>query len=193
MKIVYDPEVDCLHIWLQETTVTTKELTEGVSADYDRNGQLAGIEILDATRRIGGLDSLQQITLEGAGDFVAVWGSKTPGAPFGTYFAEALSWLQSENVVTEGLSVGDSSECLTPEDALAFVRQLYAAGAVQVRVAGKYLDEMGESVDYLEVVLPQDAKAREALFAIGAQVMKETGSCFDPAEEQGQSSFTIGW
>ena len=41
MRIVYDPEVDALHIWLQETTVTTKELAEGVSADYDRNGQLA--------------------------------------------------------------------------------------------------------------------------------------------------------
>ena len=38
MKIVYDPEVDALHIWLQETTVTTKEVAEGISADYDRNG-----------------------------------------------------------------------------------------------------------------------------------------------------------
>lgn len=193
MEIIYNQEADTLHLWLQETTVTTKKFAEGVAAGYDRNGQIAWIEVLDAAKRRGGQDSLQQTTLEGAGPFVAVWGSKTPGAPFGTYFAEALSWLQSENVVAEGLSVGDSSERLSQEDALVLVRELYEASAVQVRVEGKYLDEVGEGADYLEIVLPQDTAARKKLFAIGAQVMQETGSCSDPAEEVGQASFTIGW
>ncbi len=193
MKIVYDPKSDALHIWLQETAVTAKEVAEGVSANYDRNGQLAGLEILDATRRLGGLDSLQQITLEGAGDFVAVWGSKYPGLPYGSYHAEALTWLQQDSDAVENLSVGDSSECLTPEDSLALVRELYAAGAVQVRVEGKYLDEIGEGADALEIILPQDAEARKRLFEIQKRVMRETGSPFDPAEEEKQTSFTIGW
>jgi len=193
MKIVYDPEVDTLHIWLQETTVTTKELADGVSADYNRNGQLAGIEILDAAKRLDRVDNLRQITLEGAGDFVAVWGSKYPGVPYGSYHAEALTWLQQDRDAVDNLSVGDSSDRLTPEDSLALVREFYAAGAVQVRVEGKYLDEIGEGADTLEIVLPEDAEARAALFAIQKRVMEETGSAFDPAEEEGQKSFTIGW
>src|SRR5260221_9509964 len=48
MKITYDSEVDALSIVFCDTTVTTKELAEGIAADYDGNGNLAGIEILDA-------------------------------------------------------------------------------------------------------------------------------------------------
>ena len=47
MKITYDAEVDALSITFRETTVTTKHLGEGIAADYDANGKLAGIEILD--------------------------------------------------------------------------------------------------------------------------------------------------
>ena len=71
MKIVYDPEVDALHILFQETTVTTQELAEGIAADYDAQGRLAGIEILDAAQRLGGQDGLHQVTLEGLGQAVA--------------------------------------------------------------------------------------------------------------------------
>jgi uncharacterized protein YuzE len=48
MKISYDPEVDALSITFRETTVTTKHLAEGIAADYDSDGRLAGLEILDA-------------------------------------------------------------------------------------------------------------------------------------------------
>lgn len=71
MKIIYDPEVDALHIVFQQTTVTTEELAEGIAADYDAEGQLAGIEILDVSQRLGSRDSLQQITVEGVGHAVA--------------------------------------------------------------------------------------------------------------------------
>ena len=190
MKIVYDPKVDALHIWLQETTVTTKELADGVSADYDRNGQLAGLEVLDASRRLDGLERLKRITVKGVGEVVAVW----PSPDGSGYCAEALAWLQQGDDAGDGWrTVGDSSECLTPEEALNLVRELYAAGAVQVRVAGKYLDEDGESADYLEIALPEGAEARKLLFEIQRRVMKETESAFDPAEEEGQKSFTIGW
>ncbi len=54
MKITYDPEVDALSIVFRETTVTTKHLAEGIAADYDSEGRLAGLEILDAQKRLGG-------------------------------------------------------------------------------------------------------------------------------------------
>jgi uncharacterized protein YuzE len=50
MKITYDAEVDALYIQFLETTVTTEHLAEGIAADYDTKGRLAGIEILDAMK-----------------------------------------------------------------------------------------------------------------------------------------------
>ncbi len=44
MKISYDPEVDALSITFREATVTTKHLAEGIAADYDSEGRLAGLE-----------------------------------------------------------------------------------------------------------------------------------------------------
>jgi uncharacterized protein YuzE len=55
MKISYDPEVDALSITFRETTVTTKHLAEGIAADYDSEGRLAGLEILDAQNVSGEL------------------------------------------------------------------------------------------------------------------------------------------
>ncbi|MGI4790273.1 MAG: DUF2283 domain-containing protein [Janthinobacterium lividum] len=72
MNIVYDPEVDTLRILFQETTVTTEELAEGIAADYDAQGCLAGIEILDAALRLGGQEGLRQVTVEGIGQAIAV-------------------------------------------------------------------------------------------------------------------------
>ena len=71
MKIIYDPEVDALHILFGEATVTTEELADGIAADYDALGRLARIEILDAAQRLGGQDGLRQITMEGMGQAVA--------------------------------------------------------------------------------------------------------------------------
>lgn len=78
MKIVYDPEVDALSIIFRETTVTTKHLGEGIAADYDADGKLAGIEILDATMRFGGRDTLHQVVLEGVGLGTQPKGHKSP-------------------------------------------------------------------------------------------------------------------
>ena len=64
MKITYDPDVDALYIRFHETTVTTKHLAEGLAADYDSEGHLAGIEILDAIKRLGDKDVFRQVTLE---------------------------------------------------------------------------------------------------------------------------------
>jgi len=64
MKITYDREVDALYIRFKETTVTTKHLAEGIAADYDSDGHLAGIEILDAVKRLGDPQVFKQVILE---------------------------------------------------------------------------------------------------------------------------------
>lgn len=64
MRITYDQEVDALYIRFQETTVTTKHLAEGIAADYDSEGRLAGIEILDAMKRLGDPSVFRKVTLE---------------------------------------------------------------------------------------------------------------------------------
>ena len=67
MKITYDPEVDALSITFRDATVTTKHLAEGIAADYDADGRLAGLEILDAMKRFGDKETLRQVIVEGLG------------------------------------------------------------------------------------------------------------------------------
>lgn len=64
MKISYDPEVDVLYIRFKETEVSTEHLAEGISADYDKDGNLAGIEILDASKRLGDRNFFRQIIVD---------------------------------------------------------------------------------------------------------------------------------
>jgi uncharacterized protein YuzE len=53
MKITYDPQVDILRILLDESEIDeSDEETEGIIMDYDRAGNLVGIEILDASKRV---------------------------------------------------------------------------------------------------------------------------------------------
>jgi uncharacterized protein YuzE len=67
MRISYDSDVDALSILFRETTVTTRELAEGIAGEYDAQGQLVGLEILDAAKRFGDPSALQQVILEGVG------------------------------------------------------------------------------------------------------------------------------
>jgi uncharacterized protein YuzE len=67
MRIRYVAEVDALSIVFQETTVTTRELADGVVGEYDLEGRLVGLELLDATSRLGGPAVLRQVILEGVG------------------------------------------------------------------------------------------------------------------------------
>ena len=64
MRITYDSEVDVLYIRFIETTVTTKHVAEGIAVDYDAEGKIAGIEILDALKRFGSRDVFKKVTLE---------------------------------------------------------------------------------------------------------------------------------
>ena len=74
MKISYDSEVDALSIIFRETTVTSKHLAEGITADYDRDGRLAGLEVLDAVKRFGDENTFKQVVIEGIGPTVPLAG-----------------------------------------------------------------------------------------------------------------------
>jgi uncharacterized protein YuzE len=52
MRIEYDKEVDALYIRIQEQYVArTQEVSEGVNLDFDAQGRLIGLEVIDATKR----------------------------------------------------------------------------------------------------------------------------------------------
>ena len=64
MKVSFDREVDALYIRFKETTVTTKHLDDGIALDYDAGGRLAGIEILDAMKRLDDPETFKQLVFE---------------------------------------------------------------------------------------------------------------------------------
>jgi uncharacterized protein YuzE len=64
MRITYDSEVDALYIRFIETTVITEHVAEGIAVDYDSDGLIAGIEILDAIKRFGNKDVFRKIIFE---------------------------------------------------------------------------------------------------------------------------------
>ncbi len=67
MRINYDAAVDAMSIVFRETTVTTKEIADGIALEYDGEGHIVGIEVLDAVKRFGDAGTLRQVTLEGVG------------------------------------------------------------------------------------------------------------------------------
>ena len=54
MKIEYSRDVDALYIRLKEAGIAdSMDIEEGVTIDLDENGHIVGIEILDASEKIG--------------------------------------------------------------------------------------------------------------------------------------------
>ncbi|MDO9028745.1 MAG: DUF2283 domain-containing protein, partial [Candidatus Roizmanbacteria bacterium] len=53
MKLNYYPETDSLYIDLSEkTSVESKEISVGIVLDYDADGNLVGIDIDNASRKV---------------------------------------------------------------------------------------------------------------------------------------------
>lgn len=60
MKMNYYPETDSLYIDLSEkTSVESREISAGVVLDYDEQGNLVGIDIDNASKKV----SLKELTL----------------------------------------------------------------------------------------------------------------------------------
>jgi hypothetical protein len=53
-------------LWYNRSTLERHE-TRCIAADYDEEGRLAGIEILDALRRMGGEQTLREVILQDVG------------------------------------------------------------------------------------------------------------------------------
>ena len=56
MKIEYDPERDLLYIYFAEPerkSAETVTIKPGVHADFDKDGKLIGIEVIDASELMG--------------------------------------------------------------------------------------------------------------------------------------------
>ncbi len=53
MKVTYDPGVDVLRILLHSGAIEeSDESSPGLILDYDKDGNVIGLEILDASRRV---------------------------------------------------------------------------------------------------------------------------------------------
>ncbi len=62
MKVIYDPEVDILTITLSDAAIEeSDEGKPGVILDYDAIGNLVGLEILDASKRVNNPRELEHI------------------------------------------------------------------------------------------------------------------------------------
>lgn len=65
MKITYDPEVDILRIVLNSAAIEeSDEEKPGIILDYDKNGNMVGLEILDASKRVENPRSLEYAAAE---------------------------------------------------------------------------------------------------------------------------------
>jgi uncharacterized protein YuzE len=53
MKVTYDPEVDVLRIVFRDIDIEeSDEEKPGMILDYDKDGNIVGMEILDASKRV---------------------------------------------------------------------------------------------------------------------------------------------
>jgi uncharacterized protein YuzE len=64
MRITYDPEADALYIELRQAMPTdSRDIEEGVTADFDTDGHVIGIEVLHVRERLGH-NALTSVVLE---------------------------------------------------------------------------------------------------------------------------------
>lgn len=65
MKIKYDPTSDIVYFEFIDTTVTTKRVTEDIAIDYDAEGKVAGVEVLNAKKNVFGRSQDFSVKVEG--------------------------------------------------------------------------------------------------------------------------------
>ncbi len=58
IKTSYDPKADAMFVWLAPDavkSVETQEVAPGIMLDFDADGRVIGIEILDVAERVSSL------------------------------------------------------------------------------------------------------------------------------------------
>lgn len=64
MRIGYDNEVDALQVWFANAKpVDSRDVAEGVTIDLDEQGNIVGLEVLDAAEKLG-LESILTVTID---------------------------------------------------------------------------------------------------------------------------------
>ena len=64
MKIEYSKEADAIYVYFKEEYVAkSKEIEDGVVIDFDKNGQIIGIEVLDVSQRFS-LSDIVNVSIE---------------------------------------------------------------------------------------------------------------------------------
>ena len=69
MKIEYDTEADALYILIREAPAADNiDIEDGVTVDVDAEGHIVGVEVRDASKRLGPSDlsstTIQKLPLE---------------------------------------------------------------------------------------------------------------------------------
>jgi uncharacterized protein YuzE len=65
MRLRVDAASDAVYLDLTGREIeSSEEVSEGIILDYDRDGHLVGVEILDASRKSGDLDVLKNLSLD---------------------------------------------------------------------------------------------------------------------------------
>ncbi len=65
MRVTHDERADALYIAFGEGPATVKEVAEGIALDWDGEGRLLGIEILDVSKRVANPEVLKRWLQEG--------------------------------------------------------------------------------------------------------------------------------
>ena len=63
IKTSYDPEADAMFVWLAPEPIRsaeTREVAPGIMLDFDAEGRVIGIEILDVRERVAGFFPIPQ-------------------------------------------------------------------------------------------------------------------------------------
>ncbi len=64
MKITYDPSVDALYIKFSSEMRRTEHWSDSIAADFDVDGHLVGVELLDASQHFSDLSQLKTLEFE---------------------------------------------------------------------------------------------------------------------------------
>lgn len=65
MRVRIDQDADAIYIDLAERDVArSEELAEGIIVDYDAQGRIVGVEILDASQKTGDAETLQNFNFD---------------------------------------------------------------------------------------------------------------------------------